>query len=70
MPTIIDMYAKTPPKTGAANVKGVDTTPIGMDNPRGEMKPSKDLIKDEKRLFKARGGVLKTKKYSSNPSLK
>ena len=64
MATILDIYAKTPPKTGAANVKGVDTTPIGTDNPRGEMKPSKDLSKDEKKLFKARGGVLKTAKYS------
>jgi hypothetical protein len=66
MPTILDIYAKTPPKTGKANEKGVDTTPIGTDNPRGEMKPSKDLSKDEKKLFKARGGVLKTQKYSDS----
>ncbi len=64
MATILDIFAKNPPKTGAANTKGVDTTPIGTDNPRGETKPSKDLSKDEKRLFKARGGVLKNRKYS------
>jgi hypothetical protein len=64
MATILDIYAKTPPKTSMANVKGVDTTPIGTDNPRGESTPSKNLAKDEKRLFKARGGVLKSGKYT------
>ena len=64
MATILDIYAKTPPQTGAAKVKGVDHTPIGTDNPRGETKPSLNLAKDEKRLFKARGGVLKNRKYT------
>lgn len=70
MATILDIYAKTPPQTGKAKTKGVDQTPIGTDNPRGETKPSLDLAKDEKRLFKARGGVLKNRKYSDTPSLK
>jgi hypothetical protein len=64
MATILDTYAKNPPKTSNANVRGVDTTPIGTDNPRGESTPSKNLSKDEKRLFKARGGVLKNTKYT------
>lgn len=58
MSKILNTYAKSIPQTGNANVKGVDTTPIGTDNPRGEFKPSKDLSKDEKALTKARRGVL------------
>ena len=58
MSKILDIYAKSVPQTGNARVKGVDTTPIGTDNPRGEFKPSKDLSKDEKALTKARRGVL------------
>lgn len=70
MATILDIYAKTPPQTGAAKIKGVDQTPIGTDNPRGETKPSLDLSKDEIRLKKARGGLLKNRKYSTTPGLR
>ena len=66
MASILDLYKQKTPKTGLANTKGVDSTPIGADNPRGEMKPSKDLSKDEKKLFKAGAGVLKASKYSDS----
>lgn len=66
MPSILDLYKKNAPKTSIANTKGVDTTPIGVDNPRGEFKPSKDLSKDEKVLKTARGGTLKSGKYSDS----
>ena len=66
MASILELYTQKTPKTGIANTKGVDTTPIGADNPRGEFKPSKDLSKDEKALKNARGGILKEKKYSDS----
>jgi hypothetical protein len=58
MSKILDLYGTTGPKTGAANLKGGDKTPINAD---GGM----DLSKDETRLTKARKGAVNTsKKYS------
>jgi len=62
MASIIEMFEKTPPKTGKIDAKGVDKTPI--DSAKYPFNGSKDLVKDEKRLEKARGGALNTKKYS------
>ena len=62
MASIIEMFEKTPPKTGKIDAKGVDKTPI--DSAKFPFAGSKDLVKDEKRLEKARGGALNTKKYS------
>jgi hypothetical protein len=58
MSKILDLYGTTGPKTGAANLKGGDKTPINADGGR-------DLSKDETRLTKARKGAVNTsKKYS------
>ena len=58
MSKILDLYGTTGPKTGAANLKGGDKTPINADGGR-------DLAKDETRLTKARKGAVNTsKKYS------
>jgi hypothetical protein len=58
MSKILDLYGTTGPKTGAANLKGGDKTPINADG-------GKDLSKDETRLTKARKGAVNTsKKYS------
>lgn len=58
MSKILDLYGTTGPKTGAANLKGGDKTPINAD---GGM----DLSKDETKLTKARKGAVNTsKKYS------
>ena len=48
---------KNPPKTSNANIKGGDKTIIEADG-------GLDLSKDEKALFKARGGKLNNKPYS------
>jgi len=68
MPTIKELLETSPPETSKANEKGVDTTPIGDDNPRGEFSPTVDLSKDESRLSVARGGKLNTQKYSDTVS--
>jgi len=58
MSKILDLYGTTGPKTGVANLKGGDKTPINADGGR-------DLSKDETRLTKARKGAVNTsKKYS------
>lgn len=57
MASILDIYKKTPPKTGLVNTKGGDKTPINADG-------GKDLSKDDTKLTKARGGKLQEKKYS------
>ncbi len=58
MASIIDIYKKSFPKTGNANIKGGDKTPINADG-------GLNLSKDENKLDKARGGkVSTTKKYS------
>ena len=57
MASIIDIYEKTPPKTGKIDSKGKDKTPIEADG-------GLDLSKNESRLKKARGGDLNQKKYS------
>jgi hypothetical protein len=58
MSKILELYGTTGPKTGAANIKGGDKTPINADGGR-------NLSKDETRLAKARKGVVNTsKKYS------
>ena len=58
MSKILDLYGKTGPKTGTANLKGGDKTPINND---GGM----NLSVDETRLTKARKGAVNTsKKYS------
>jgi hypothetical protein len=57
MASIIDIYEKTPPKTGKIDPKGKDKTPIEADG-------GLDLSKNESRLKKARGGDLNQKKYS------
>jgi len=58
MASIVDIYTKSTPKTGVANIKGGDKTPINVDG-------GKNLAADETKLSKARGGkVNTTKKYS------
>lgn len=68
MPTIKELFDNTPPTTSKAKTKGVDTTPIGDDNPRGEFSPSADLSKDGSALLRARKGLVSTKKYSDSVS--
>lgn len=62
--TILERYQNSIPDTGRADLKGKDTTPIGDDNPRGEQSPSRDLVKDETALERARGGILQSNPYS------
>jgi hypothetical protein len=58
MSKILELYGTTGPKTGQADTKGGDKTPINADGGR-------DLSKDETRLTKARKGAVNTsKKYS------
>jgi len=58
MASIVDIYTKSTPKTGVANIKGGDKTPISADG-------GKNLSTDETKLSKARKGVVNTtKKYS------
>lgn len=58
MSKILDLYGTTGPKTGAANIKGGDKTPINADG-------GKNLSTNETRLTKARKGLVNTtKKYS------
>lgn len=58
MSKILDLYGTTGPKTGAANIKGGDKTPINADG-------GKNLSTNETRLTKARKGIVNTiKKYS------
>jgi len=59
MASILEIFEKTPPKTGKVDVKGKDKTPIEADG-------GLNLSKDDKRLFKARGGKLNDKKYSDS----
>jgi hypothetical protein len=58
MSKILELYGTTGPKTGAANIKGGDKTPINADG-------GKNLSTNETRLTKARKGLVNTtKKYS------
>lgn len=58
MASIVDIYTKSIPKTGVANIKGGDKTPISADG-------GVNLTTDENKLSKARkGAVNTTKKYS------
>ena len=58
MASIVDIYTKSTPKTGVANIKGGDKTPISADG-------GVNLTTDESKLSKARkGAVNTTKKYS------
>ena len=59
MASIIDIYKKSTPKQGIANIKGGDKTPINADG-------GKNLSADESKLTKARKGALNTKKYSDS----
>ena len=57
MASILDIFEKTPPKTGKIDTKGKDKTPIEPDG-------GKNLATNESALKKARGGTLDTAKYS------
>ncbi len=57
MASILEMYEKSLPKTGKADTKGGDKTKIESDG-------GLNLSKDDKALFKARGGKLNETKYS------
>lgn len=59
MASIIEIFEKTPPKTGKIDSKGKDKTPIEADG-------GLNLSKDDGKLKKARGGELNTKKYSDS----
>jgi hypothetical protein len=59
MASILDIYKKTPPKTGMIDTKGKDKTPI---NPDG----GKNLATDDRAILKARGGKLQSAKYSDS----
>jgi hypothetical protein len=59
MASILDIYKKTPPKTGIVDVKGGDKTPLNADG-------GKDLSTNETAILKARGGKLNEKKYSDS----
>ena len=65
MSALVELLTKTPPLSSKFNKTGVDRTPIGTDDPNGEMKPSLDLSKDETRLKKARNGSLIDIKYTN-----
>ena len=54
MASILDIYKKTPPKTGMIDTKGKDKTPISPDG-------GKNLATDETKLKKARGNPSKAK---------
>jgi hypothetical protein len=58
MSNLVKLLEEHKPLTARANTKGIDTTPIGDDNPRGEFTPSSDLARNEQRLTKGRRGVL------------
>jgi hypothetical protein len=53
MASLLDLYTKKVPTTGNANTKGVDKTPIGVEQP---FDPSMDL--SAKDLTKPRKGAL------------
>jgi hypothetical protein len=55
--TLEERLEKNPPANSKANIKGGDKTLIEADG-------GLDLSKNEKALFKARGGKLNTKPYS------
>lgn len=69
MASILELYNKKVPTTGNANTKGIDKTPIGLEEPFDK---SKDLI--AKNLDKPRkgplgagaGGFDNVKKYSDS----
>jgi hypothetical protein len=63
MASILEMYEKSLPKTGKADLKGGDKTKIEADG-------GLNLSKDEKKLSKARGGALNEKKYSDSVTKK
>ena len=50
---LLDLFKKSAPKTANANTKGIDKTPIGIEEP---FKPSKDLMKSD--LSKPRHGQI------------
>ena len=58
MSNLVKLLEEQKPATARANTKGIDTTPIGDDNPRGEFTPSSDLAKNEQRLARGRGGSI------------
>jgi hypothetical protein len=58
MSNLVKLLEEQKPATARANTKGIDTTPIGDDNPRGEFSPSSDLAKNEQLLTRGRRGVL------------
>lgn len=57
MASILEIFEKTPPKNGKIDTKGKDKTPIEPDG-------GLNLATDDKKLKKARGGDVNTKKYS------
>ena len=59
MASILEIYEKSLPKAGKADTKGGDKTKIEADG-------GLNLSKDDKALFKARGGTLNEKKYSDS----
>lgn len=65
MPSILELLEKSAPATSKANLKGLDRTPIGYDDPSGEYNPSKNLINDIAALRKARHGDINTS-YSAD----
>jgi hypothetical protein len=62
MASILDLYGKSGPKTAQIDKKGKDKTPIGTEFP---FVGSADLIKNNSRLEKARGGKVNNKIYST-----
>lgn len=66
MPSILELLEKNAPASSKANIKGVDRTPIGDDDPMGEYSPSKNLVKNAEVLKKARRGDIPAKNYSEN----
>jgi hypothetical protein len=69
MSSILELYNKKVPTTGKANTKGIDKTPIGIEDP---FDPSKDLINtnlDKPRkgpLGSGSGGYDNVKRYSDS----
>ena len=62
MPSILELFEKSKPKSAVANTKGTDRTPIGNDDPNGEFSPSTNLMLNETRLKIARKGEVPTDK--------
>ena len=69
MASLLDLYSKKVPVTGKVNTKGVDKTPLGIEQPFDQSKDlaAKDLTKPRKgALGQGTGGYNEKKIYSTS----